>query len=78
MDRLLLTGEDNPANENLLDDNLYEDNPREDNVESIFGAGSGEYLCRAVVKYRFEANEEYKDQMSVEANEQLLVRVIFR
>ena len=37
--------------------------------------GNSEYLSRAVVKYRFEANEDYKDQMSVEKDDQLLVKV---
>ena len=36
---------------------------------------NSEYLSRAVVKYRFEANEDYKDQMSVEKDDQLLVKV---
>jgi len=36
--------------------------------------GNSEYLSRAVVKYRFEANEDYKDQMSVEKDDQLLVK----
>lgn len=35
---------------------------------------NSEYLSRAVVKYRFEANEDYKDQMSVEKDDQLLVK----
>lgn len=78
IDNLLMSSGSNSLNSTGSTQLPLMDNYQSDNTSTLDkeddASTNSEYLSRAVVKYRFEANDDYKDQMSVEKDDQLLVK----